>query len=117
MLCHTTLNSFTPGCSWFSSSLPLSEESTVLVIMSSGNVEHADPVTVSWHALQHGTVPFTSLEEAFGPNSLGILVVRDLPEVFPSLRENLLSYSSYLANLPEEHLGKSTKHLIIYWWY
>ena len=49
---------------------------------------------------------FTLLEEAFGPNSLGIIVVRDLPKEFPELRRQLLSYSSYLANLPEETLGK-----------
>lgn len=75
--------------------------------MSSETVKRVDVVSVSWQALQHGTVPFTTLEEAFGPNSLGILVVRDLPGNFPSLRENLLSYSSYLANLPKEHLGEA----------
>ena len=67
--------------------------------------ELVEPVSVSWQALQHGTVPFETLEGAFGPNSLGILLVRDLPESYPGLRRNLLSYSSYLANLPKEHLG------------
>jgi hypothetical protein len=79
----------------------------ILIVMSSETVKRVDVVSVSWQALQHGTVPFTTLEEAFGPNSLGILVVRDLPGNFPSLRENLLSYSSYLANLPKEHLGEA----------
>jgi hypothetical protein len=73
--------------------------------MSSGDIKQADPVKVSWQALQHGNVPFNVLEEAFGPDSLGILVVSNLPENYPSLRRNLLSYSSYLANLPKEHLG------------
>jgi hypothetical protein len=68
-------------------------------------VEHEKPVSVSWQALQHGTVPFETLETAFGPESLGILIVSDLPDNYPSLRKNLLSYSSYLANLPGKHLG------------
>jgi hypothetical protein len=74
-------------------------------IMSSTAVKPADPVTVSWNDLQAGNIAFESLEEAFGPDSLGILVVKDLPESFPALRRNLLSYASYLANLPKEHLG------------
>jgi hypothetical protein len=73
--------------------------------MLTENPERVDPVTVSWQALQHGTVPFNTLVEAFGPDSLGILVVKGLPETFPSMRRNLLSYASYLANLPKEHLG------------
>ena len=73
--------------------------------MSIESSEREDPVFVSWQALQHDTVPYETLEAAFGPNSLGILIVRDLPENFPTLRRNLLSYSSYLANLPKEHLG------------
>lgn len=53
-----------------------------------------------------GAVTFESLENAFGPDSLGIIVVKDLPSEFIDLRLNLLSYSSYLANLPEAELGK-----------
>lgn len=53
-----------------------------------------------------GTVPFSDLEQAFGPDSLGIIVVKGLPEEFVQLRRTLLSYSSYLANLPEEELGR-----------
>lgn len=52
-----------------------------------------------------GAVPFDTLEDAFGPSSLGIIVVRDLPEKFRDLRQRLLSYSSYLANLPDSELG------------
>ena len=50
-------------------------------------------------------VPFQILEEAFGHSSLGILVVKDLPSQFPHLRHALLSYASYLANLPTGELG------------
>jgi hypothetical protein len=74
--------------------------------MSSTSVKLGDPVSVSWNDLQAGKIQFESLEEAFGPESLGILIVKDLPESFPILRRNLLSYASYLANLPKEHLGK-----------
>ena len=52
-----------------------------------------------------GSVSFTALEEAFGPSSLGIIVVKDLPSEFAKLRCDLLSYSSYLAHLPAEELG------------
>lgn len=79
-----------------------------------------EPVVVSLEDLEHcqsfgdsiGTrhliripVPFETLEEAFGPSSLGILIVKDLPSRFCRLRHELLSYSSYLANLPTEELG------------
>lgn len=52
-----------------------------------------------------GTVPFSTLQEAFGPESLGILVVKDVPPEFADLRRRALSYSSYLGNLPKEELG------------
>ena len=48
---------------------------------------------------------FQILEEAFGHSSLGILIVKDLPSQFSHLRHALLSYASYLANLPTEELG------------
>ena len=48
---------------------------------------------------------FQILEEAFGHSSLGILIVKDLPSKFSHLRHVLLSYASYLANLPTEELG------------
>nr|POF22099.1 hypothetical protein CFP56_36186 [Quercus suber] len=44
---------------------------------------------------------------AFGPESLGVIIVRELPEQFADLRRKLLSLSSYLANLPEMELGKT----------
>jgi len=52
-----------------------------------------------------GSVSFSLLEEAFGPTSLGIIIVRDLPAAFVDLRQRLLSYSSYLASLSESELG------------
>jgi len=52
-----------------------------------------------------GTVPLESLKEAFGPDSLGILIVRDVPPEFAELRHRLLSYSSYLGNLPKSALS------------
>ncbi|CAD0021905.1 unnamed protein product [Aureobasidium pullulans] len=61
-------------------------------------VQTASPVSVSLRDLQ---------SEAFGPDSLGIIVVRDLPSDFVTMRKALLSYSSYLANLPQAELGRS----------
>lgn len=54
-----------------------------------------------------GNVTFSTLEEAFGDLSLGIIVVKDLPTKFHELRHRLLSYSSALGNLPQEELGMS----------
>jgi hypothetical protein len=56
-------------------------------------------------------VDFSTLEEAFGSSSLGIIVVKDLPERFHKLRHELLSYSSALASLPQNELGTSTSYL------
>jgi hypothetical protein len=50
-------------------------------------------------------VDFALLEEAFGSASLGIIVVKDLPSKFHTLRHKLLSYSSALASLSPEQLG------------
>jgi isopenicillin N synthase-like dioxygenase len=61
-------------------------------------------ITVALQDLTDGSVPFPTLESAFGPSSLGILVVKDLPAQYSGLREKLLSYSSYLAKLPSEEL-------------
>ena len=52
-----------------------------------------------------GTVSLDALQDAFGPDSLGILVVKDVPPEFAGLRQHLLSYSSYLGNLPKSQLG------------
>ena len=68
----------------------------------------AKPVTVSLQDLKSVSVPFATLEEAFGPSSLGIIIVKDLPELYASLRLRVLSSASYLANLPETELKKLT---------
>lgn len=63
-------------------------------------IKMGNPVTVSLSALQSNTVPFSTLLSAFGPSSLGILVVTDLPSSFPALRSRVLASSSRLATLP-----------------
>ncbi|KAK6520132.1 hypothetical protein TWF506_000417 [Arthrobotrys conoides] len=65
----------------------------------------ADPVTVTLDELEKGTVPFEKLEDAFGPESLGILVVSDLDAKFAALRLRLLSYATHLGNLPAADLA------------
>jgi len=76
---------------------------------TNGNIKAQSAITVSLKELFDGAVSFETLEEAFGPSSLGIIVVKELPEEFSNLRRNLLSYASYLANLPEEELTKLEK--------
>lgn len=63
-------------------------------------------VSVSLSELEADDIPLETLEQAFGPDSLGIIIVRDLPASFPLLRHKLLSLSSYLANLPAADLGE-----------
>ena len=53
-----------------------------------------------------GAIDFTLLESAFGPDSLGIIVVKDLPQKFIPLRKKVLSYASHLGNLSAEELVK-----------
>lgn len=71
-------------------------------------IQHASPVTVSLADLQSGTIPFSTLLSAFGPDSLGILVVTDLPPSFPALRTRVLTNSSRLASLPPSTLQRLT---------
>lgn len=66
--------------------------------------EPRNAVTVSLEDLKHSSVSFETLEEAFGPSSLGILIVKDLPSRFPGLRHEVLSYASYLAHMPLDEL-------------
>jgi hypothetical protein len=73
--------------------------------MSAKNSQKQEAITVTLEQLKTNSVPFETLEAAFGPTSLGILVVKDLPNNFVKLRRTLLSYASYLANLPQEELG------------
>ncbi|KAK6379011.1 uncharacterized protein PV06_10369 [Exophiala oligosperma] len=72
-------------------------------------IKHATPVTVSLSDLQSNTVPSSTLTSAFGPDSLGILVVKDLPSSFTRLRSRVLSNSSRLAHLPASTLSTLTK--------
>lgn len=73
-----------------------------------GSIQESRPaaVSVSLQELKDGSVSLETLEQAFGPESLGIIVVRDLPQEFVGLRRKVLSYASYLADLPKEELGK-----------
>ncbi|KAF2201626.1 Clavaminate synthase-like protein [Delitschia confertaspora ATCC 74209] len=68
--------------------------------------ETKSAVTVGLEALREGNIAFSDLEGAFGPESLGIIVVKDLPERFSQLRHKLLSYASALASLPEDELAQ-----------
>ncbi|KAL7271247.1 hypothetical protein RUND412_006015 [Rhizina undulata] len=68
--------------------------------------EKADPVTVSLEELKSGSVDFHALEKAFGPESLGIIVISGLPEKFVALRHRLLSYASHLGNLSADELER-----------
>ncbi|KAJ5086009.1 hypothetical protein N7532_010780 [Penicillium argentinense] len=68
------------------------------------NVPVAQAVTVSLKDLENGTVSFDTLTKAFGPSSLGIIVVKDLPAEFATLRAQVLSNASYLAALPASEL-------------
>lgn len=52
-----------------------------------------------------GTVPFDALAAAFGPSSLGIIVVGGLSPSFRKLRSQVLSNASYLASLSNSELG------------
>lgn len=72
--------------------------------MSDITIHSISPWTVRNHAVDK--VEFSLLEDAFGPASLGIIVVKDLPSKFHELRHRLLSYSSALGNLPQNELGK-----------
>lgn len=67
--------------------------------------ERPAAVSVSLQELKDGSVSLETLEKAFGPASLGIIIVSGLPEEFAALRRRVLSYASYLANLPDEELG------------
>ncbi|CCX08919.1 hypothetical protein FPQ18DRAFT_314390 [Pyronema domesticum] len=66
----------------------------------------ADPVTIPLSSLERGDVSSESLLSAFGPNSLGIIVVNHLPARFSELRTRLLSYASHIASLSPAELAK-----------
>ncbi|KAL4884535.1 hypothetical protein BJY04DRAFT_182746 [Aspergillus karnatakaensis] len=74
----------------------------------STTIKQAQAVTVSLQELLDGSVSSETLTEAFGPSSLGIIVVKDLPEKFQHLRAQVLSNASYLAALSEDELESLT---------
>ncbi|PYI05038.1 Clavaminate synthase-like protein [Aspergillus sclerotiicarbonarius CBS 121057] len=76
--------------------------------MGLDDIPVAQAVTVSLQELIDGTVSPSTLTEAFGPSSLGIILVKDLPPNFTSLRAQVLSNASYLASLPEAELESLT---------
>jgi len=86
----------------------LTHHEHILPTMSSTAQDSERPaaVSVTLQELKDGTVSLETLEHAFGPASLGIIIVKDLPERFAEMRREVLSLSSYLANLPAEELGK-----------
>ena len=65
-------------------------------------------MTVSLNDLKTGNISHETLLNAFGPSSLGILVVTDLPPSFSTLRSTVLSDSSHLAALPRSRLDSLT---------
>ena len=83
---------------------------------SLSQIQKADAVSVSLADLKSGNVSHETLLDAFGPSSLGILVVTGLPPTFPQLRSTVLSNSSHLAALPPSTLetltNASAKYLV-----
>ncbi|OJZ92642.1 hypothetical protein ASPFODRAFT_56215 [Aspergillus luchuensis CBS 106.47] len=84
--------------------------------MALDDIPVAQAVTVTLQDLIDGTIPPATLTEAFGPSSLGIILVKNLPATFPHLRAQVLSNASYLASLPPSTLDSltcaSAKYLI-----
>lgn len=64
-----------------------------------------EAVSVTLEELNNG-LDFDTLDRSFGPDSLGIIIVRDLPDHFLQLRSKVLKSISVLANLPEQELKK-----------
>ncbi|KAI9572705.1 Clavaminate synthase-like protein [Boletus coccyginus] len=62
-------------------------------------------VSISYPALVSSPLSLEdSIEQAFGshPQALGIIIVKDLPDVYQEYRESLLKYAYKFAHLPEE---------------
>lgn len=76
------------------------------------NVDNLCVTSLQLTASFKGSVSLSQLEDAFGASSLGILIVKGLPEEYERLRHRLLSYSSYLANLPEQILRSCHRYAI-----
>lgn len=69
--------------------------------MSETTVEVANPVVIPYEKLIAGEDLSNEIEEAFGYNGLGLLLVSGIPE-FTKLRKELLPLGTKLASLPEE---------------
>ena len=71
---------------------------------------NADAVTISYNDLVNDPQSLrVDIERAFGsePDCLGIVVVKDLPEQYPVLRETLLKIAYEFASLPDNEKEKS----------
>jgi isopenicillin N synthase-like dioxygenase len=90
-----------PVCSFQSSPRENNQSFLVMPLIYT----HASPTTVSLASLQSNAVPSSTLLSAFGPDSLGIIVVTGLPLHFSQLRHRLLSYASHIASLPPDQLA------------
>lgn len=64
-----------------------------------------EPVIVDLQDLKDGKMDHV-LDDAFGPDSLGIIIIKGLPEKYQQLREKVLLGASKLAQLDEESLSK-----------
>ncbi|CAN6597463.1 hypothetical protein TRVA0_001S04302 [Trichomonascus vanleenenianus] len=62
-------------------------------------------VTVKLSDLESGSADHL-LPDAFGPDSLGIIVVEGMPEKYKALRQRVLQSASRLSQLPAESLAK-----------
>lgn len=56
------------------------------------------------------------IEQAFGngEDALGVIIIKDLPEQFPKLREDLLKLADKFASLPEETREKYSRKEVAY---
>ena len=62
----------------------------------------AAPVCLDFKLLSDSSFDFAAeIQEAFGPDGLGLLTVKNVPD-FPTLRQNLLPLAARLAQLPDE---------------
>ena len=64
--------------------------------------ERPTAVSVSLQELKDGTVSLETLEQAFGPASLGIIIVKDLPPQYVPYRERLLHLAYQFSKLGED---------------
>ncbi|GMM37654.1 hypothetical protein DASC09_049790 [Saccharomycopsis crataegensis] len=61
------------------------------------------PINISLSSLKSG-IPRESLNSAFGPDSLGIILISDLPSSYRSLRSKVLKSASLLSKLDSQVL-------------